>query len=359
MVATQRVPVNAMDPHEPLHDVSRSPNRLLRRVHFSWVLAIGGAVCLAVVTTVFLSKPTKVPFASITLECTPQPATACIYQAKLRGYFAEEGINIRINDYSTGRQAMSNMIEKGSDYATCADTPFTRAYSQAAPVTAIAQIGDVSNFAKLLGRRDRGITEHTNSLMGHRIGVTRGTNAEYIVYSTCLLFDVPQDQVTIVDLQPDELETALVNGSVDAVSMWEPFASRTSTLLGSQAVQVKLSDINRSMWLLTANSNKRNPRCEQAILRALIRATADLTSDRERWLEPLAREMRRTSDELRRDLLQSRLGITFDQTVLLELEAQRRWLNLGGPEIFDGLSPHALSEVDRDSVSLIHPEVTR
>lgn len=350
-----------MDPLAPRIDTS-SPesvtHRLTQRI-FSrwWILTIGVGLCLASIPAISFINSPVVPFAHITLECTPQAATACVFQAKLRGYFAAEGLDVQINQHLTGRQALATMIENGSGYATCADTPFTMAYSKAATVTVLAQTGHTTNFIQLIGRRDRGITEDPSSLISRRIGVTRGTNTEYVLYSTCLLREIRQDQVAFIDLKPDELEGALLSGSVDAVAMWEPFASRTAAMIGDQGVQVKLSDFYRSMWLLVAHTGKRDPHCERSLLRALIRSTADLTDNCEQWLEPLAREMGRTPDELRRDLQQSRLRITLDQSLLLELEAQRRWLNLGGPEIFDGLSPHSLSEVAPEAVTLIHPQV--
>lgn len=350
-----------MDPLAP-RMVTNIPGILTQRpiqgvIHRWWLLTIGIGLCLAAISAITFIKSPVEPFAHITLECTPQPATACFYQAKLRGYFAAEGLDVQINHHLTGRQALATMIENGSGYATCADTPFTVAYSQEATVTVLAQTGHTSKFIQLIGRRDRGITEDPSSLISRRIGVTRGTNTEYALYSTCLLRDIRQDQVAFIDLKPDELEGALLSGSVDAVAMWEPFASRTATKIGDQGVQVKLSDFYRSMWLLVANTGKRDPHGERSLLRALIRATADLTDDCEQWIEPLAREMGRTPDELRHDLQQTRLRITLDQSLLLELEAQRRWLNLGGPEIFDGLSPQSLSEVAPEAVTLIHPQV--
>lgn len=359
--AGHSVPGEAMDQFAPRTDTLSPENltpRLYQRINYRWwILSIGVGLCLAAIPAISLINSSVVTSTHVTLECTPQAGTAAVYQAKLRGYFAAEGLNIFINDHLTGRNALTAMVDKGSGYSTCADTPFTMAYSQGAPLAIIAQTGHTSKFIRVIGRRDRGLTEIPTSLVGHRVGVTLGTNAEYVIYTTCLLFDIAQDQVTIVDLKADQLEGALLTGTVDAVAMWEPFASRTAEVIGDQGVQVKISDFYRSMWLLVAHSGKRDPHCERALLRALIRATDDLNGDCEQWLEPLAREMGRTTNEMRHDLQQTRSRITLDQSLLLELEAQRRWLNLSGPEIYDGLSPRSLSEVAPEAVTLIHPLV--
>ncbi len=329
-----------------------SPNR-------RWWLLLAVLLATMAAAGVYAACRTPPQLAVVNLELTLQPVTAAFYQALQRGYFADEGLDVHITGHSTGRQALAAMIEKGSDFATCADTPFVNSYARGAPVAVLATIGHTSRSVHIFGRTDRGITSNLASLTGQRVGVVRGTNTEYVLYSACMLYDLPQSQLTIVDLAPEALSSAFIDGSVDAIVIWEPLASRLRAASGVQIVEVEFNDFYQAMWLVVARTSKRDLEHERALLRALIRASDDLIRDSRRWLPQLAELMRLTPQELNNDLTRTRYHVSLDQSLLLSLEAQRRWLGLNGPEIFDGISPRALSEVDHDAVNLIHPEAIR
>ena len=320
-------------------------------------LVVAVVVCAAVPAVFLFTRPQRCALSEVTIEISPHPITVAFYHALHQGYFAAEGLQVQLTNHVTGRLALAALSEKGSDFATCAETPFVHAYSQGAPLTVLASIGQIGKSVCIIGRRDRGMTSHPISLAGRRLGVPRGTSVEYDVYSTCLLYGVPLDQLTIVDTAPESLQATLAEGSVDAVAMWEPFASRARAALGEEVLEVEIGDFARSMWLLVARSKPRDPQREQALLRALIRATADLVHEPERYLGPVAEATGFTLTELRRDVKQIRYRVSLSQPLLLSLEAQRRWLKLAGPEVFDGLSPQALLAVDPTAVDLVHPEV--
>lgn len=295
----------------------------------------------------------------LTIETTAQPVTACFYLAELRGYFRAEGVTVTLKSYPTGKQAVQAMLEHGSTVATCADTPFVRAFAQGSPLTVLARFGDTGKTIRILGRRDRGLTPRLDSLIGHRLGCARGTNSEYVLSTALLLENLRPDQLTIVDLPPEDLPRQLMAGTIDAIILWDPFATRIQKQMGSTCVEMKISDVYRAMWLLVGNSSRRNEPQERAVLRALIRASDDLTNDPQRWLAPLAGRMGLTGDELQREFTSTRFRVTLDQSLLLNLEAQCRWADIRGREIFTGISPLPLAAIDRNAVTLIHPDLIR
>ena len=314
---------------------------------------------VATAVSVPLSLHKTPDLGALTIETTPMPVAACFYLADLRGYFSAEGVTVTLKSYPTGKQAVQAMLDHGSTVATCADTPFVRAFAQGSPLTVLARFGDTGQTIRILGRRDRGLTPHLDSLIGHRLGCARGTNSEYVLSTALLLENLRPDQLTIVDLPPEELPRQLTAGTIDAIVLWDPFATRVQQQLGSACVEMRISDFYRAMWLLVGNSSRRNEPQERAVLRALIRASDDLTNDPQRWLAPLAGRMGLTSDELQREFTSTRFRVTLDQALLLNLEAQWRWVDIGGREIFTGISPLPLAAIDRDDVTLVHPDLIR
>ncbi len=299
------------------------------------------------------------PPLQVVFEATPQPVTASVYLAEMRGYFAAEGLQVRVNDHPTGRQALAALIGNAADYVVCADTPFVRAFGAGAPLAVLAQIGDVAHYIHLFGLRERGIDGRFASLAGRRVGLVQGTNAEYVIYSVGMLRGFRSDHFTAVHLGVDELEPALAAGTVDAICTWDPLAERTRHRFGERVAEIGLDDFHRTMWLLCARNADRDPARDEAVVRAVSRAAAELARDPAPWSGPLARRLGFTSDELGLGFTQSRFRLTMDQSLLLNLEAQRRWIGLGGPEMFTGLSPLPLLRCDPAAVTLVHPEVVR
>jgi ABC-type nitrate/sulfonate/bicarbonate transport system substrate-binding protein len=321
-----------------------------------YVLLLIGASMLVVVLLVL---PTRRPpeLGVVYLHLTPQPVVAAFYQALRRGYFADVGLDVRVAMHATGLQAVEAMITRNDDYAVCADTPFVRAYSQRQPLSALACFGQAANSIHFIGRRDQGINTDFKSLIGHRLGVARGTNAEYVFYSSCLLYDLPNEQVTLIDLAPEDMVSALIDGRVDALALWDSLMVATGEGLGPLAVEIPVDDIYRAMWVLVVHDAHRDPRKERALLTALLRATADLSREPQRWLPALAADIGISPPALLSMVPTTTYRVTLDQSLLLNLEAQRRWLAVGGREVFDGLSPLPLFQVEPSAVTIVHPDL--
>lgn len=351
--------VKETDVSAPLTSVQPDVLRLGRSV--LKVLGLGMTLVLTVAIILFFLLAVREPPAlgDLTIEAAPLPVTACFYQAELRGYFRDEGVTVTLNSYPTGKQAVQSMLDHGSTVATCADTPFVRAFAQGSPLTVLAKFGDTGQTIRILGRRDRGLTPRLDSLIGRRLGCARGTNSEYVLSTALLLEKMKPEQLTIIDLPPEELPRQLTAGTLDAIVLWDPFATRVQQQMGAACVEIRISDFYRAMWLLVGNSSRRNEPQERAVLRALIRASDDLTTDPQHWLVPLAERMGITSEELQREFAVTRFRVTIDQSLLLNLEAQWRWSGIGGRPIFSGISPLPLAAIDRDAVTLIHPDLVR
>lgn len=324
---------------------------------------IGGCMTLVAVMVALAlanswwSARTVPNFGVVRLHVTPQPVVAAFFEARRRGYFTEAGLDVRLISHPTGREAVAAMISNGDDFAVCADTPFVKSFAQGQSVSVLASFGQAANSIHFIGRRERGVTTELKSLIGHRLGIAKGTNAEYVFYSACLLEDLSAEGITLVDLNPDDLVPALLDGRVDASALWDTLLDKAHSGLGTAAVEISIDDIYRAMWLLVVNGTQRDQRRERAILTALIRATEDLSRKPRSTMSDIIGDIGIAPHELEGVIQSTSFHVTLDQSLLLNLESQRRWLGIGGREIFEGLSPLPLSQVDHNAVNLVHPEV--
>lgn len=90
---------------------------------------------------------------------------------------------------------------------------------------------------RIVARRSRGIATEAD-LKGKRIGTYPGTSAAFYLHKSLQRANLTEKDVTIVTLSPQASEDALIAGSIDAMSMWEPHSERALRTLGDEAVLI-------------------------------------------------------------------------------------------------------------------------
>ncbi|MBT6228379.1 MAG: ABC transporter substrate-binding protein, partial [Candidatus Scalindua sp.] len=75
----------------------------------------------ALLTTNLCAKEIK---KEIVIGCENSILPSAVWVAKSKGYFREEGLNVRIKDFDSGRDALVSMLKNsGTDICTASQTP--------------------------------------------------------------------------------------------------------------------------------------------------------------------------------------------------------------------------------------------
>ncbi|MCU1432748.1 MAG: aliphatic sulfonate transporter [Actinotalea sp.] len=172
-------------------------------------------------------------------ELTTVTATsggACICHAPLyvgieEGFFEERGLTIEFRQLSQGFTAMGALQTGDADVADA--VPAVAAQASAEGIEARAALVangdasgtvDTSEYFAIVARDGSGVAEgDLESLRGKTIGAPVGTIGHQYLYYT--LQDAgldPQSDVTVQNVAPADLVSALQSGSVDAIASWEP-----------------------------------------------------------------------------------------------------------------------------------------
>jgi aliphatic sulfonates family ABC transporter substrate-binding protein len=77
----------------------------------------------------------------------------------------------------------------------------------------------------LVARKDSGISTPAD-LKGKRIGIFRGSTAQFGLMMILRQHGIHPDQVTLLDMTPEEQLLALQNKKIDAAMVWEPWMQR-------------------------------------------------------------------------------------------------------------------------------------
>jgi NitT/TauT family transport system substrate-binding protein len=111
---------------------------------------------------------------------THYAGTGSIFVAQVKGYFANEGLSVTLQPYTTGKAALDAALEGRADLGTAADLPIMFAVTKGRPVSVVATIPTVEKDHGIIGRKDKGVST-VASLNGKRIGVTLGTSAHFVL----------------------------------------------------------------------------------------------------------------------------------------------------------------------------------
>jgi len=114
------------------------------------------------------------------------------------------------------------------------------------------------------------------ALRGGRVGLDRGTNAEFLWALCAEIAGLRPEAVTLVDLAPEGLGDALARGDIDAAVVWQPWTQRLQARFGERLRINDASDFYTSRWLLVARATAAAGEAAQATaILALYRAAAD------------------------------------------------------------------------------------
>lgn len=297
----------------------------------------------------------------ITLAIPLQPSSALALIAQEEGYFAEEGVAVRIKHPSIGAQAVQSMLMGEADAATAGDAPIAIRYFRRRDLRIFATIDSSSNDLRIVARRDRGV-RGPGDLRGKRIGTQKGSSPHFFLHSYLAKQGIPESEVTLVFMRAEDLPQALASGEVDAFSMREPFVSRARELVGSKIVLFEAP----GLYERTENAVciealvRRRPKAVMGIIEAFRRAQQLAEKDPERAIQIVAKQINISPVEMQRLWPSHDFRVRLDQSILATLEDVAQWAvqtgqadaghrpNYLGIIYFDGLA-----EVDPAAITVI------
>ena len=210
--------------------------------------------------------------------------------ASKNNLFRKNRLTIEVSFSDSGKQNLDDLRAGKVDFALMSSTPFildklANAGSEAQdnePVI-LGNLLHSTRLNQILTTQGRNI-QTVNDLKGGKIGLTKGTNAEYLWWLYSVFYQVTPDSVEIIDLPVSELGAALINDEVDAIVVWQPWTNRFMQQYSGQLEQVEGSHVYSAKWLLvtTRKMVRENPLYCQQVLNAYAEAIRLIQSDTEK-----------------------------------------------------------------------------
>ncbi|MEK6672901.1 MAG: NrtA/SsuA/CpmA family ABC transporter substrate-binding protein [Nitrospirota bacterium] len=209
----------------------------------------------------------------VTIAEGMQPSVAPIYVAYHKGYWKEQGLDVHLKSFLTGKQCCDAMLAGKADAGTMAPTPPAIAAFKGSSVRLITVIESTNNHLKVLVRKDQGIKKPSD-LVGTTVACTFKTNGQFFMNAFLKSKGVDIKNLRVVDLSPSEMTTAIIQGKVQAIFTWEPHIILTKEMLGNEAEVWLGGDIYIQDFYLGVEEGfiQKYPHAVTGLLKGLIKA---------------------------------------------------------------------------------------
>ena len=285
-----------------------------------------------------------------------------VYLAHDWGYFRDNGLNVTLKAYEAGTIAADEMLGGGADVATAGELVFVTNLPQ---YPDLRFFGTVSDFRldKLIARRDKGI-QFPEDLRGKRIGVLHKATSEFFLGRFLTLHGLSYDDVEIVYLNPGEIVTSLLAGTIDAGQTWDPNIFRLKLALKDGAVvfPTKRGFESTETFLLITRESWLDENAETArrLLEALVRAERFVTAAPEEARAFMAARFYLTHEYAAYVYPKIAFKVELSQVLLMVMDNETRWAMEQAlapfqefPNYLDYMYVDALHAVDPEAITVI------
>lgn len=288
--------------------------------------------------------------------------SALVLVAAGNGYFKDAGLEVDLQRYVSGSEALKAALAGKADFATTGEVPVMYAVMAGQPVSIVATLSLASRDQGIVARKDRGIASVAD-LRGKRVGTIPGTSGHYVLETLLISNRIRPSEVQLVSLKADQLLDALANGQVDAISAWEPMISNAAASLGDGAVVfLAANQLYQATWNLvgTPQAVARNAEPVKRLLKALLRAERYIAERPSDAKEIYARATSTGLAEIQRLWPKYNVALRLEQGLITLLESQARWAmrlprseQRSMPNFLDTLYPDAVLAVKPTAMSVI------
>ena len=285
-----------------------------------------------------------------------------VLAAHTHGYFAREGIDARLQPYSSGKASLEAVLQGRADLGTVSDIPVVLASLKNRSVVIIASIFEAERDHGIVGRLDRGVSTPA-SLKGKRIGVTLGTSGQFTLDAFLNRQKLLPAEVTLRNYAPEQLAGALARGEIDAAAGWEPFLTGMTHAIAGKAAIFYGEDVYAGLFNVAGTDGyvRSHPATVRKVLRALIAGARFCQDEPDAARALFAKASASETARLQAAWHGYRFGVVLDQGLLLALEDEARWairnrLAERGdmPNFLDAVYLDGLEAVAPSAVTVIH-----
>ncbi|MFD7258339.1 ABC transporter substrate-binding protein [Streptomyces sp. NPDC059874] len=295
---------------------------------------------------------------AVAISASDHLGGAPVYLAQEHALWSAEGITAAVTTHPTGRDALNAVLGGQAQLGVVGDLPAVTAALGGRELRIVADLSRFSDW-RLLTRADRGISGFA-ALKGRKVGVPQGTNVEYALSRMLASAQLTAADVTVVNLAPNQVPSALARGDIDAGVTFPGFYDAARTALGTGYAEIPFTGYTARTLLVAGPSASEESTA--AVLRVLLRAQREGDADPAGARKAVLAQSKGVLQTGYVDAFQPRYtyGATLSPELLAQLEEEAAWAKAaqGLPGAADRaallafLDPGPLTAVDPSAVTV-------
>jgi len=298
---------------------------------------------------------------SASLGLMPDEASALVFIAQDKGYFAQEGLNLTVKKYPNGAAAIQGMENGEVNLTLSSEFPLVAEIFDGRDILIAGSI-DKYYSTTLVARRDHGITTPSD-LPGKTIAIAKGSIGEFYLGRFLELQGIPAGKVTLVDRPAGMIVSDLSgNASIDAAVPTPLETYRLTSQPGNPYVAIPILSGQSTYKVVAGNRDwvTNHTRATTAFLLALRDASQYAVRDPQNAQAIVISHLNVSEGYLRSVWPQHQYRLTFDQSLLIAMEGEARWMienNLttapSVPDYLGSFSTKSMESADPGAVTII------
>jgi ABC-type nitrate/sulfonate/bicarbonate transport system substrate-binding protein len=279
--------------------------------------------------------------------------------AAAQGYFAAEGVQVRLAECSSGPRCLQQVFDRTADLAGATELPVVFASFQRADYAIVTTMATSGSNIKLVARKSAGIAG-PSTLQGKRVGYVHGTSAHYFLDAYLLIHGVDPRRLELVPLQADAIVAAFERRQIDAFSGFQRHVIPAVRAVGDDAATFGDARIYTESYGLVARRDLLKSRGADVVkvLRALLRAQRFIQEQPGKAMDILQKSSGLTRAEVERMFPDYSYRLGLEQSLVSTMEAEARWALREG-HVRGGAVPNYLGFVDFGPMRAAMPESAR
>jgi len=342
--------------------------KIMNRMHRLGLFrgALSGLVpVLATIACVAAALPATAQTA-LTIGTAKDPNLAAqIVVARDKGYFKEAGLDVNVSYFPSGGDLMAAIVGGSAAIGAAGSTPVTTLRARPYPIRIVSQISDISGAQQIIVKT---AVKTPEDLQGKKIAIMRGTSSETLFDSFAQTYGLDPAKVTLVNMAPAEMLASFSRGDVEAISVWEPNATRARKFGGKMLVSGTKSAIpgktgdrrivgDHSVLFATETFIRDQPNQVKAVLTALARADDFIRANKTEATAILSKEFGFDTADMTDIMAANRYTLELDEQLVNDLDALAGFLiarkNIQSkPEARTWIDPAPLRSVKPELVKL-------
>ena len=214
---------------------------------------LAGALSCGVKSAPEPTETTVLPLPKLTVGIQVSPAMTLVMVAEDEGYFDRAGVDVEIKEFTAGKFALQAFLGGSLDVAVSGEVPVTLSTLQGNQFRVIGQVVERTiNEVRVVARREEGL-DTAEAYFGAKrrsLATSFGGGPEFFTYNFLKKHGIKPDQVELVSQKPEDMPAAVVSKSVDAVSIFDPFARIAERELGDEGITFADADIYSELYVI-------------------------------------------------------------------------------------------------------------